>query len=79
MAASLALAIASAEGYHDRMPHESRENSSNTPDSRDIGDFDRAAAIRRQAAWNLSMSERLARVHELSKQISAINGAARTR
>ena len=61
------------------MPRESRKDLRSTPDSREIGDFDRAAEIRRQAAWDLSMSERLARVHELSKQIGAINGAARGR
>jgi hypothetical protein len=47
--------------------------------SRDIGDFERAASIRRRANWDLSMSERLARVHELCKQMSAVKGAARTR
>ena len=52
---------------------------SNLADSRDIGDFAHASVLRRQAAWNLSMSERLARVHELCKQMSAINGAARAR
>lgn len=61
------------------MPHEPRQTSRNKGDSRDIGDLDRVATIRRQAAWNLPMSERLAQVHELSKQIGAINGAARAR
>lgn len=43
----------------------------------DIGDLDRAAAARRRADWGLSMSERLARVHALSKQMGAIRGVAR--
>lgn len=45
----------------------------------DIGDFARADAVRREAALSLSMSERLARVHALCKQMSAIKGAASTR
>jgi hypothetical protein len=52
---------------------------SNIPDSEDIGDLNRAATVRRQAAWNLSMGERLARVHELCQQVNAIRGAARAR
>ena len=43
----------------------------------DIGDFRRACAIRRDAVLSLSMSERLARVHVLCKQMSAIKAAAR--
>jgi len=39
--------------------------------------MEQSAAIRRQAALDLSMSERLAQVHELSKQLCAIKGAAR--
>jgi len=77
--ASLPLATESGEGYHGGMPREPRKDLRTTPDSREFGDFDRAAAIRRQAAWDLSMSERLAQVHELSKQISAINGVAQAR
>lgn len=50
----------------------------NRADSGDIGDFDRAAAVRREADLSLSMSERLARVHALCKQMNAIKGAART-
>jgi hypothetical protein len=42
----------------------------------DIGDFGRARAARREAALALTMSERLARVHVLCKQMSAIKGAA---
>jgi hypothetical protein len=45
----------------------------------DIGDFAHAGEIRREAALALSMSERLARVHALCKQMSAIKGAASAR
>lgn len=41
------------------------------------GDLERAARLRREADLALSMSERLARVHQLSKQMSAVKGAAR--
>jgi hypothetical protein len=61
------------------MPSEPHTPSSKPPGSGDIGDFERAASIRRQANWDLSMSERLARVHELCKQIGAVKGAARAR
>jgi hypothetical protein len=47
--------------------------------SENIGDFARARAVRREAALALSMSERLARVHALCKQMSAVKGAAPTR
>jgi hypothetical protein len=36
----------------------------------DIGDLDHARAVRLQADRNASMSERLARVHTISKQMS---------
>jgi hypothetical protein len=55
------------------------KQSSNIADSGKIGDLRRAAELRREAAWALSMSERLARVHQLCKQMNAINGAARPR
>lgn len=42
----------------------------------DIGDFRRAHVVRRETALALSMSERLARMHTLCKQMSAIKGAA---
>jgi hypothetical protein len=42
----------------------------------DIGDLDQARAVRLQADRDASMSERLARVHTVSKQMSAIKGAA---
>ena len=44
--------------------------------SEDIGDFNRARAVRHEAALALTMSERLARVHALCKQMSAVKGAA---
>jgi hypothetical protein len=47
--------------------------------SEDIGDFARGRAVRREAALALSMSERLARVHVLCKQMSAVKGAASAR
>jgi hypothetical protein len=45
----------------------------------DIGDFGRGRAVRREAVLALTMSERLARVHALCKQMSAIKGAASAR
>lgn len=45
----------------------------------DIGDLGRARAHRRQAALELSMSERLARVHALCKQMSTVKSAAQAR
>ncbi len=45
----------------------------------DIGDFGRARAARRETALALSMSERLARLHALCKQMSAVKGAASAR
>lgn len=45
----------------------------------DIGDFGRSRAVRREAALALSMSQRLARLHTLCKQMSAVKGAAQTR
>jgi hypothetical protein len=52
-----------------------------TPTARsvDIGDFARARAVRHEAALTLTMSERLARMHALCKQMSAIKGAASAR
>jgi hypothetical protein len=61
------------------MPSRSYIRTSNLPDSRDIGDLDQAAMLRRKAVWNLTMSERLARMHELCRQMSAVKGAARVR
>ncbi|HEX3733983.1 MAG TPA: hypothetical protein VHU86_02395 [Solirubrobacterales bacterium] len=45
----------------------------------EIGDMRRAKAARLEADWNAPMSERLARVHALCKQMTAIKGAARAR
>jgi hypothetical protein len=45
----------------------------------DIGDFGRSQEVRREAVLALSMSERLARMHSLCKQMSAIKGAASAR
>jgi len=39
--------------------------------------LDEVARQRLERDWALSMSERLARVHELCKQMTAIAGAAR--
>jgi hypothetical protein len=36
-----------------------------------------ASRSRREADWMLPMSERLARLHELCKQMSAVKGSAR--
>lgn len=73
------MVIALGPGYDAYMSRKPHTQVSNSADSRDIGDFERAAAIRRRANWDLSMSERLARVHKLCKQMSAIQGAAQTR
>ncbi|HEU5064115.1 MAG TPA: hypothetical protein VFT79_13330 [Solirubrobacterales bacterium] len=40
-------------------------------------DLDRGRALRREADLRATMSDRLARVHVLCKQMSAIKGAAR--
>lgn len=47
--------------------------------SGDIGDLNQARTIRLEADRRAPMSERLARVHRLCKQMSAIKGAARAR
>lgn len=47
--------------------------------SGDIGDLKRARAMRLEADRNSTMSARLARVHVLCKQLSAIKGAAKAR
>lgn len=48
-----------------------------TPKDTRVDELDRAARVRRAADLRLSMSERLARVHALTKQLSAIRGRAR--
>ena len=45
--------------------------------SGDIEELNRACAMRREADLRATMSERLARLHRLCKQMSAIKGAAR--
>jgi hypothetical protein len=45
----------------------------------DIGDQARARVLRLEADRRAPMSERLARVHALCKQMSAIKGAAKAR
>jgi len=47
--------------------------------SGDAKELDQVRAVRRDADLRATMSERLARVHTLSKQMSAIKGAAKTR
>lgn len=47
--------------------------------SGDIGELRRARVIRLEADRKAPMSERLARVHALCRQLSAIKGAARAR
>lgn len=47
--------------------------------SGDAGELKRARALRLEADSNAAMSERLARMHALCKQMSAVKGAARAR
>ncbi|MGH3430355.1 MAG: hypothetical protein ACRDQZ_22775 [Mycobacteriales bacterium] len=47
--------------------------------SGDVSELKRARDLRLQADRNAPMNERLARVHALCKQLSAIKGAARVR
>lgn len=47
--------------------------------SGNIGELRRAREIRLEADRSVPMSERLARVHALCKQMSAIKGAAKAR
>lgn len=53
-----------------------RQKHPQTSPHEEIGDFERARAVRRKAALELTMSERLARLHALCKQMSAVKGAA---
>jgi hypothetical protein len=53
------------------------QSATKRPDSGEIGDFGQASSARRKSDLKLPMNERLARVHALSKQMSAIKGAAR--
>jgi hypothetical protein len=70
------LVSAQAEGHYHRLV---TANAKHTARGGDIGDFGRSRAVRREAALALTMSERLARVHVLCKQMSAIKGAASAR
>jgi hypothetical protein len=45
----------------------------------DSEDLNRVRVVRRKADLRATMSERLARVHALCKQMTAIKGAARPR
>ncbi|HEX6152012.1 MAG TPA: hypothetical protein VFZ19_00685 [Solirubrobacterales bacterium] len=45
----------------------------------DSEELDRTRQVRREADLRVPMSERLARMHVLCKQMSAIKGAARAR
>lgn len=47
-----------------------------TAKGKTLGDPGQAARVRREADARRSMRERLARVHRLSKQVTAIKGAA---
>ena len=47
--------------------------------SGDTEELNRARVVRREADLQATMSERLARLHVLCKQMSAIKGAARAR
>ncbi|MGH2961688.1 MAG: hypothetical protein ACRDL3_05780 [Solirubrobacterales bacterium] len=53
-----------------------RERATDAQPSEDLA---RASHSRRKADRALPMSERLARVHKLSKQMSAVKGSARRR
>jgi hypothetical protein len=54
-------------------------NSKRVLKSSEIGELERGRVERRHADWLLPMSERLARVHEVSKQMNEIKGAASER
>jgi hypothetical protein len=47
--------------------------------SGDAKELDQVRSVRRNADLRVTMSDRLARVHALSKQMSAIKGAAKAR
>jgi hypothetical protein len=51
----------------------------NRATAREIGDLRRVRGARLEVDWGASMSERLARLHTLCKQMSAIKGAAAAR
>jgi hypothetical protein len=47
------------------------------PSTGQAAELDQAARLRLERDRNLTMSERLARVHDLSKQMTSIAGAAK--
>jgi hypothetical protein len=55
------------------------EGKSNQPRIAVSAELDQGARLRLERDWRLTMSERLARVHHLSKQITSIAGAAKRR
>jgi hypothetical protein len=54
-------------------------NKQDTACEGDIGDMSRSRAARLEAVRKLPISERLARVHALCKQMSAVKDAASAR
>ena len=53
------------------------EGKGNQPRTAAPAELDQGARLRLESDWRLTMSERLARVHHLSKQITSIAGAAK--
>ena len=53
------------------------EGKTNQPRAATPVELDHGARLRLERDWRLTMSERLARVHHLSKQITSIAGAAK--
>lgn len=74
-----ALAFSAAGGAGATLCGVSVKGQDEVRSAEDIGDFARADEVRREATLALSMSERLARLHALCKQMSAIKGAASAR
>jgi hypothetical protein len=58
-------------------PHTSSRSSDASSDAN--GELAEAARARRKADWALPMSERLARLHALCKQLTAVKGSAQRR
>ncbi len=73
-----AASVASAAAISARAAAKLERMAAKAP-AGDIGDLARARSVRMQAIRSVPMSERLARVHALCKQMSAIKGAARAR
>ena len=53
------------------------DNDRTPPPANRADELDQAARFRLERDWRLTMSERLARVHHLSKQMTSIAGATR--